>query len=155
MKIILQKDMDELGFEGDIIDVARGYARNYLIPKGFAVEATLQNMKAFELKRKKIEARKLREKEDALKLKEKVESLEISLTKKAGEEGKLYGSVTNIDIASELEKEGIVVDRKKILLDKPIKNVGDFEVPVKLYPEVIANLRVKVLPEKEEKEKQE
>ncbi len=155
MKIILQKDMDELGFEGDIIDVARGYARNYLIPKGFAVEATLQNMKAFELKRKKIEARKLREKEDALKLKEKVESLEISLTKKAGEEGKLYGSVTNIDIASELEKEGIVVDRKKILLDKPIKNVGDFEVPIKLYPEVIANLRVKVLPEKEEKEKQE
>ncbi len=155
MKIILQKDMDELGFEGDIIDVARGYARNYLIPKGFAVEATLQNMKAFELKRKKIEARKLREKEDALKLKEKVESLEISLTKKAGEEGKLYGSVTNIDIASELEKEGIVVDRKKILLDKPIKNVGDFEVPVKLYLEVIANLRVKVLPEKEEKEKQE
>ncbi len=155
MKIILQKDMDELGFEGDIIDVARGYARNYLIPKGFAVEATLQNMKAFELKRKKIEARKLREKEDALKLKEKVESLEISLTKKAGEEGKLYGSVTNIDIASELEKEGIVVDRKKILLDKPIKNVGDFEVSIKLYPEVIANLRVKVLPEKEEKEKQE
>ncbi len=155
MKIILQKDMDELGFEGDIIDVARGYARNYLIPKGFAVEATLQNMKAFELKRKKIEARKLREKEDALKLKEKVESLEISLTKKAGEEGKLYGSVTNIDIASELEKEGIVVDRKKILLDKPIKNVGDFEIPIKLYPEVIANLRVKVLPEKEEKEKQE
>ena len=153
MRIILQKDMDELGLEGDIVEVARGYARNYLIPKGFAVEATSQNIKAFELKKKKIEARRLREKEEALKLKERVEALEISLIKKTGEEGKLYGSVTNIDIASELEKKGIVVDRKKVLLDKPIKNVGDFEIPVKLYPEVIANLRLKVLPEQGEKEK--
>lgn len=153
MKIILQKDMDELGFEGDVVEVARGYARNYLIPKGFAVEATPQNMKAFELKSKKIEARRLREKEEALKLKEKVESLEIVLSRKSGEEGKLYGSVTNIDVAEELEKKGIVVDRKKVLLDKPIKNVGEFEVPIKLYPEVIANLKIKILSEEEEKEK--
>jgi len=150
MKVILQKDVDELGLEGDIIDVARGYARNYLIPKGLAVEATPQNIKAFELKRKKIEAKRLRQKEEALKLKDKIEGIEISLIRKAGGEGKLYGSVTNIDIASELEKKGIVVDRKKILLDKPIKNVGDFVIPIRIYPEVVANLKLKVLPEKEE-----
>ncbi len=149
MKIILKQDMDDLGFEGDIIEVTKGYARNYLIPKGLALEATTQNIKAFELKRKKIEARKLKEKEQALKLKENIEMLEISFIRKAGEEGKLFGSVTNIDIASELEKKGIIVERKKILLDKPIKNTGDFEVPIRLYPEVIANLKVKILPEEE------
>jgi len=152
MKIILQKDIDELGFEGDIVEVARGYARNYLIPKGLAVEASPQNIKAFELKKKKIEARRLKEKEAALKLKKRIEDMEISLVRKVGEEGKLYGSVTNIDIASELEKNDIVIDRKKILLEKPIKNVGDFEIPIRIYPEVIANLKVKVLSE-EKKQK--
>ncbi len=153
MKVILQKDVDELGFEGDIIEVKRGYARNYLIPKGLALEATPQNIKAFEQKKKKIEARKLREKEQALKLKEKIESIEISLRRKAGEEDKLYGSVTNIDIAEELEKAGIVIDRKKILLEKPIKSLGEFEVPIKVFPEIIANLKVKVLPEEKEENK--
>lgn len=152
MKVILQKDMDELGLEGDVIEVARGYARNYLIPKGLAVEATSQNMKLFEQKRKKLEAKRLREKEEALKIKDKIEVMEITFKRKAGEDGKLYGSVTNIDIASELEKNGVVVNRKKVLLDKPIKNVGDFEIPIKLYPEVIANVKLKVLPEKQEKE---
>jgi large subunit ribosomal protein L9 len=153
MKIILQKDVDELGFEGDIIEVARGYARNYLIPKGIAVEATPQNIKAFELKKKKIEARKLKEKEQALKLKDKIEEIEIVLKRKAGEEDKLYGSVTNMDIALELEKMGISIDRKKILLDKPIKNLGEFNVAIKLYPEVLANLRLKILPEEKEEKK--
>jgi len=153
MKIILQKDVDELGFEGDIIEVRRGYARNYLIPKGLALEATPQNIKAFEQKKRKIEARKLREREQALKLKEKIEAIEISLRRKAGEEDKLYGSVTNIDIAEELEKAGIVIDRKKILLEKPIKSLGEFEIPIKLFPEVIANLKVKVLPEEKEESK--
>ncbi len=153
MKVILQKDMEDLGFEGDIIEVARGYARNYLIPKGIAVEATPQNIKAFELKKKKIEARKLREKEQALKLKEKIEEMEIVIKRKAGEEDKLYGSVTNMDIALELEKAGISIDRKKILLDKPIKNLGEFSVPIKLYPEVLASLRVKILPEEKEENK--
>ncbi len=147
MKVILQRDWEELGFEGDIIEVARGYARNYLIPKGIAVEATPQNIKAFEQKKKKIEARRAREKEQALKLKEKLETLEIVFKRKAGEEDKLYGSVTNIDIAEELNKMEIPIDRKKVMLEKPIKSLGEFEVPIRVYPEVVANLKVKVIKE--------
>ncbi len=153
MKVILQRDWEDLGLEGDIIEVARGYARNYLIPKGIAVEAIPPNIKAFEQKKKKIEARRAREKEQALKLKDKIEEMEIVLKRKAGEEDKLYGSVTNMDIALELEKAGISIDRKKILLDKPIKSLGEFTVPIKLYPEVVANLKLKILPEEKEEQK--
>ena len=144
MKIILTQDIHDLGLEGDILEVANGYARNYLLPKGFALEATTQNMKLLETRRKKIEAKRLRAKEEAEGLKQKMEALELCFTQKAGEEGKLYGSVTAIDIAEELEKQGIVVDRRKIVLDKPIKEVGEFEVKVKVYPEVTATLKVKV-----------
>ncbi len=153
MKVILQRDWEDLGLEGDIIEVARGYARNFLIPKGIAVEATPPNIKAFEQKKKKIEARRAREKEQALRLKDKIEEMEIVLKRKAGEEDKLYGSVTNMDIALELEKAGISIDRKKILLDKPIKSLGEFTVPIKLYPEVVANLKLKILPEEKEEQK--
>jgi len=153
MKVILQRDWEDLGLEGDIIEVARGYARNFLIPKGIAVEATPPNIKAFEQKKKKIEARRAREKEQALRIKDKIEEMEIVLKKKAGEEDKLYGSVTNMDIALELEKAGISIDRKKILLDKPIKSLGEFTVPIKLYPEVVANLKLKILPEEKEEQK--
>ena len=147
MRVILMQDMHNLGLEGDILDVADGYARNYLLPKGFALEATSQNLKFLEARRKKIEARRLKAKEDAEQLKEKMEGLELCFTQKAGEEGKLYGSVTAIDIAEELEKQGIVVDRRKIVLERPIKEIGDFEVKVKIYPEVTANLKVKVQAE--------
>jgi large subunit ribosomal protein L9 len=147
MKIILRQDADELGLEGDIVHVANGYGRNYLIPKGIALEATPQNKKAFELQRKKIEVRRLKAREEAENLKLKVEGIVIALSQKAGEEGKLYGSVTSMDIASGLEKQGIVIDRRKILLEKPIKTLGEFEVPVKIYPEVIAEIKVLVAPE--------
>ncbi|HDG98243.1 MAG: 50S ribosomal protein L9 [Deltaproteobacteria bacterium] len=144
MRIILTQDIHDLGLEGDILDVANGYARNYLLPKGFALEATPQNLRFLETRRKKIEAKRLRAKEEAEQLKEKIEALELCFTHKAGEEGKLYGSVTAIDIAEELEKQGIVVDRRKVVLERPIKEVGDFEVKVKIYPEVTATLRIKV-----------
>ncbi|UCF82989.1 MAG: 50S ribosomal protein L9 [Desulfobacteraceae bacterium] len=147
MKIILRQDVDELGLEGDIINVANGYGRNYLIPKGIALEATPQNKKALELQRKKIEVRRVKARGEAEKLKQKVEEIVITLSQKAGEEGKLYGSVTSMDIASDLEKKGIVIDRRKILLEKPIKTLGEFEVPVKIYPEVIADIKVVVAPE--------
>jgi large subunit ribosomal protein L9 len=147
MKIILRQDVDELGLEGDIINVANGYGRNYLIPKGIALEATPQNRKALELQRKKIEVRRVKARGEAEKLKQKVEEIVITLSQKAGEEGKLYGSVTSMDIASDLEKKGIVIDRRKILLEKPIKTLGEFEVPVKIYPEVIADIKVVVAPE--------
>jgi len=149
MEIILLQDLDELGLEGDIVKVADGYARNYLIPRGIAFEATPQNVKSVEQRRKKIEFRKLKAKEEAELLKEKVSEVLVQLSQKAGEEGKLYGSVTGMDIAAELEKQGIVVDRRKIMLDKPIKALGEFEVPVKIYPEVIGSIKVVVSPKVE------
>jgi large subunit ribosomal protein L9 len=150
MEIILQQDVDELGLEGDIVNVARGYARNYLIPKGVALEASPQNIKTLELKRKKIEVRKLKAKEAAEKLKQDLQGQEITFSQKAGEEGKLYGSVTSMDIASELEKRGIIIDRRKIVLEKPIKTLGETEVAVKIYPRVIGHIKVVVVPEKGE-----
>ncbi|VBB42087.1 50S ribosomal protein L9 [uncultured Desulfatiglans sp.] len=147
MKVILRQDLDELGLEGDVVDVAKGYVRNYLVPRGIAVLATSQNIKAFELQKKKIELRRLRAKEEAVQLKERLEGMGLSFAQKAGEEGKLYGSVTAMDIAEELEKKGFVVDRRKILLDKPIKSVGDYKVPVRIYPGVTGMLQLSVASE--------
>jgi len=147
MKIILQQDIHDLGLEGETVEVADGYARNYLIPKGLALEATAQNLKMMEQRQRKIEAKRLRAKEEAQALKEKMEALVLMFRQKAGEEGKLYGSVTAMDIASALEEKGIVVDRRKIVLDQPIKSLGDFDVTVKIYPEVTATLKVTVSPE--------
>lgn len=147
MKIILRQDMDPLGLEGDIVDVAKGYARNYLIPKGIALEANNQNVKLLESQRKKIEIKRLKAKEEAEKIKERLADVMITISQKAGEEDKLYGSVTSMDIAAHLEKEGIIIDRKKISMDKPIKSLGDFEVPIKLYPEVTGSIKVSVIPE--------
>ena len=151
MDIILQQDVDELGLEGDVVNVARGYARNYLIPKEIGVEASQANIKALELKRKKININRLKAKEQAEKLQKEMEDVVVNLSQKAGEEGKLYGSVTTMDIASLLEKQGIVIDRRKILLEKPIKTIGEFVVPVKIYPEVTGSIKIIVTPlEKEE-----
>ena len=149
MEIILRQDMDELGLEGDIVTVAKGYARNYLIPKGRALEASPQNIKALELQRKKIEVKRLKAKEEAQKVKDKLEGLVITISQKAGEEGKLYGAVTNVDVASYLEKQGIVIDRRKVVLEKPIKSLGEFEVSVKIYPEVTGSVKVVVVPGEE------
>jgi large subunit ribosomal protein L9 len=143
----LTQDRDALGLEGDIVDVANGYARNYLIPKGIALEANKQNIKLMEMQKKKIEAKRFKAREDAEKVKEKMADVVITISQKAGEENKLYGSVTSMDIASQLEKQGIAIDRRKIALDKPIKTLGEFDVPVKLYPEVTGSLRVVVIPE--------
>jgi large subunit ribosomal protein L9 len=147
MKVILKTEVEPLGFEGDIVTVANGYARNHLIPKGFALEATTQNVKLMEMQRKKIEIRRLKAKEDAEKVKERIGDVFVTITQKAGEEGRLYGSVTTMDIAAELEKQGITIERRKILLDKPIKTLGDFDVPVRIHPEVTAGIRVTVTPE--------
>ena len=149
MKVILTADMDSLGFEGDIVDVAKGYGRNYLIPKGLALEASRQNIQLMEMQRKKIEVKRLKAKEDAERVREKIEELVITIRQKAGEEDKLYGSVTTMDIAACLEKEGVTIDRKKLLLDKPIKTLGEYEVPVKLYPEVTAKVKIVVIPEEQ------
>ena len=152
MEVILRQDVDELGLEGDIVDVAKGYARNYLVPKGIALEATPQNRKALELQSKKIELKRLKGRQDAEKVKERLEGTVINLLQKAGEEGKLYGSVTTMDIASHLEAQGIKIDRRKIVLDRPIKTLGEHEVPIKIYPEVTGSVKVIVSAQGEEKD---
>ena len=148
MKIILREDMDALGLEGDIVDVANGYGRKYLIPKGIALEANTQNIKLLETQRKKIEIKRLKAKEEAEKVKERLADVMITISQKAGEEDKLYGSVTSMDIAAHLEKQGILIDRKKISMDKPIKALGEYDVPIRLYPEVTGSIKVTVVPEK-------
>ena len=147
MKVILAQDMESLGLGGEIVNVAKGYARNYLIPRGIALEATEQNIKLTEMQRKNIEIKRVKAKEDAVKLKEKLSGVSVTIAQKVGEEDKLYGSVTTMDIAEQLEKQGITVDRRRMTLDKPIKSLGEFSVTLKLHPEVTAPIKVVVIPE--------
>jgi len=149
MKIILMQDFESLGFEGDIVDVAKGYARNYLIPKGAAIEANDANLKSLEMRRGKITARHMKDKEEAERAAEKISQITVTIIRKAGEEGKLYGSVTSRDIAQELEREGISVDRRKIIADEAIRALGEFDVGIKLHPEIMANIKVVVKKEGE------
>ncbi len=150
MKIILMQDFESLGFEGDIVDVARGYARNYLFPKGVAIEASNSNLKAMDMRKGKIMANHTKDKEAAERVREKISQVTITVRQKVGEEGRLYGSVTSRDIAQELESEGIVVDRRKIVIDETIRALGEFEVPIKLHPEVMAKIKVVVEGKEEE-----
>ena len=153
MKVILLKDVESLGLEGDSVEVSRGYARNYLIPKGISVEANNANLKALELKKKKIMAKRMQDKEAAERIKEQISSITVTIRGKAGEEGKLYGSITSRDIAQELENGGVTVDRKKIVIDEPIRTIGNHEVSIKLYPEVVAKITIAVEGEEEEEKK--
>jgi large subunit ribosomal protein L9 len=146
MKVILRQDVDELGLEGTIVTVKEGYARNYLIPKGFALMANTGNIKLIESQKKKIEANRLKAKEDAEKVARELEALVITIAQKVGEEDKLYGSVTSMDIADQIEKNGMSIDRKKIVLDKPIKTLGEFDVKIKLHSQVVATVKVAVVP---------
>jgi large subunit ribosomal protein L9 len=147
MKVILKEDVKSLGALGSVVNVADGYARNYLIPKNLAVEANTKNVKTLEHEKKKIaeQAKKIRN--SAQSLAEKLSSMTITLSAKAGEEEKLFGSVTNIDIAEALKKEGLDIDRKKIALDEPIKRLGSYTVGIKIHPELIARLNIAVVSE--------
>ncbi len=147
MKVILTQDMESLGLGGEIVNVAKGYARNYLIPRGMALEATEQNIKFTENQRKTIEIKRIKAKEEALKVKEKLSGVSVTIAQKVGEEDKLYGSVTTMDIADQLEKQGISVERRRIVLDKPLKSLGEFAVAVKIHPDVTASIKVVVVPE--------
>ena len=146
MEVILRQDVIDLGYEGNIVKVADGYARNYLIPKNLAVKATPQNLRMFEQIRRKIEIKRLRAKEDAEQLKTKLEALELVFFEKAGEDGKLYGSVTNMAIAEALEEKDVVIDRKKIVIDEAIKTVGEHNAHAKLYHGVTASIKLTVNP---------
>ena len=147
MKVILTTEIDTLGLEGDTVDVAKGYARNYLIPKSFALEANTQNIKKMEMQKKKIDERRLKAKESAEQARDLIKEKVITITQKAGEEDKLYGSVTTMDIAEAMEKADISIDRRKLVLDKPIKSLGEYEVTIKLHPEVTGTIKVVVAAE--------
>lgn len=144
MKVILKENIETLGNIGDIVKVAPGYARNYLIPKGYAVEATTRNAKELEHTKRQMEYKKNKVLELARNLAEKIASVPVNLQHQAGEGDKLFGSVTNMELAEALKKNGLDIDRKKILLAEPIKHLGEYDVPVKLHPEVTATLKVVV-----------
>jgi large subunit ribosomal protein L9 len=144
MKVILKENIETLGHIGDIVKVAPGYARNFLVPKGFAIEATEKNAKALEHDKRQLAYKKNKALESARSLAAKLEGLAIELVHQAGEEGKLFGSVTNMEIAAYLAEKGFDIDRKKIVLADSIKQVGEVSIPVKIHPEVVATLKVTV-----------
>lgn len=147
MKVILKSDVKDLGEVGGVVSVKDGFARNYLIPKNLAVEANEKNIKALEHERKKILEVARKVKAGAEDLAAKISSLSVTIMAKAGEEDKLFGSVTSMDIADALKGQGFDIDKKKIVLDDPIKRLGAYTVPVKIHSSVSAQLNVVVAGE--------
>jgi len=144
MKLILRADMENLGKLGEIVSVKPGYGRNYLIPQGLAMTASKSNLKVFELERKKLQAKMDSLRAGASDLASKIAAATVTIEVRVGEGDKLYGSVTSAMIADGLEAQGIVVDRKKIVLDDPIRSIGVHEVEVKLHADVRGTIRVMV-----------
>ncbi len=149
MKVILKEDVEGLGNAGDIVNVKDGYARNYLIPRGLALRATVRNVKALEKQRQMVLQRINKERKRYEAFAAKLAELKVVIKKRAGEEGKLFGSVTTRDIAEALEQMGYELDRKRIVLDEPIKALGNYTVKVKLPYQVEAELTIEVVPEEE------
>ncbi|GAB4167423.1 MAG: 50S ribosomal protein L9 [Geothermobacteraceae bacterium] len=149
MEIILTENVEGLGQIGDLVRVKPGYARNYLVPKGLAVVANNRNIKELEHQKRQAERKFQRVVQAAEVLKGKIEALNLQIAHKAGEEGKLYGAVTAMELEAKLAEQGVEIDRRKIQLDEPIKNVGDFEVPVKLDAGVSATIKLSVVAEAE------
>lgn len=147
MKVILREDVAHLGKAGDLADVRNGYGRNYLIPYGKAVPASDKNLRQLEHQKRVIFQRQAKLKASAEAVAAKVSSLQVTIARKVGEQDKLYGSVTNKDIADALAKMGTEIDRHSIVLPEAIRSLGTFDVPVKLHASVTANLKVWVVAE--------
>ncbi len=147
MEVILLEDIEKLGHRGQMVKVADGYARNFLLPKKMAVGATLQNKKWVEQQRVRFLKLEAKERGDAQDLATLLQDVGLKFVRKAGEQGNLFGSVTAIDVAEGLIKQGYHIDRRKIQLDTPLKVVGDYEVPIKLHRDVIGKVKVKIEPE--------
>ena len=150
MQVILRTDIEGLGKLGDVVRVKPGYARNYLLPRNLAMEATPGNLKEFENQRRKLQEKLDKDRFDAERLAEQLQDLELHIPVRVGEGDKLYGSVTTAMIASALAEQGFDLDKKKIELDKPIRSLGEFSVPVKVYPEVRPEIKVVVVRHGEE-----
>ncbi|NPV78735.1 MAG: 50S ribosomal protein L9 [Firmicutes bacterium] len=148
MKVILKQDVKNLGKQGTLVNVAEGYARNYLIPRGMAEEASDSNLKALADKKRTEDEKARRELASAQKLKSRLSEASIRIYARAGEGGKLFGSITSKDISDAIMSTvKVEVDKKKIELAEPIKSVGAYTVPVRLHPQVVANLRVEIVAE--------
>jgi len=148
MQVILRKDVEDLGKMGDVVQVKGGYARNFLIPRGAAYAATKANLARLAEERRVLEQRAVKEQRIAGDVAAKVHGLRVTATAIVGEEDRMFGSVTSQDIAELLREKGIDVDRRKILLEEPIRTLGEHEVPVKLHADVTATLIVEVVKEK-------
>lgn len=149
LKLILREDVDKLGARGEVVNVKPGFARNYLLPKGLAMPVTPGVEKLLAQEKKKYESKQNALKDDATKLKESIEAVTVTLRKKAGEKGTLFGAVTPTDIAEGLATHGIKLDKRKIDLHEPVKAIGDFKVAIRLHREVSATLKLSVIKEEE------
>ena len=145
MQVILREDVDNLGKIGDLVKVKDGYARNFLVPAKKAIEATPKNVKAMEHAKKMVSDRIRTLKKSASADADRIKSLAVTIKAKVGEEGKLFGSVTTMDIADAMQAQGVAIDKRKIMLEEPIKRTGDYTVPVKLHTDVVADLKVSVI----------
>ena len=148
-KVLLREDVDDLGARGEIVRVRAGYARNYLLPRNLAVQATAGNVKGIEAERAALLKKEANERSTAEAQSQKMSSLVLEFKRKAGEQGALYGSVTSMDVAELLKDKGYEIDRHRIHLREPLKRLGDYTVPVRLHREVTIDLQVKVVPEGE------
>lgn len=147
MKVILKKDVESLGTAGNIIEVKDGYARNYLIPKGLALKADQRNLKILEEEQKRIKLKLNKDKKNAELLAQKLNGVSCTATVAVGEEDRVFGSVTSQNIADLLKEKGFDIDRRKILLDEPIKALGIYDIPIKLHSEVEAKIKLWVVKE--------
>ena len=149
MEVILKEDIFHLGKMGDLVRVRDGYARNYLIPHGMVLVANRKNQRVLEHQKRVVAQQKDRVLRSAQDFKEKLDSLSLTIAARVGLEGKLFGSVTNMNIEKALKEKGIEVERRKIDISEPIKALGDYEVPVRLSAEVSATLKVSVVPQED------
>lgn len=147
MRVVLREDIDKLGRRGEVRDVAAGYARNFLLPKGKALAATDGNMKRVEQERRRYAVKQAKEKEDAAAVGRRLAGVSCTIVRKVGENDQLYGSVTASDIAEFLAREGVEIDKRRILLEEPIKALGIYTIPVKLHADVQGEVRVWVVKE--------
>lgn len=147
MQVILREEIDTLGKIGDVVKVADGYARNYLVPMKKAIEATPKNVHAMDHAKKMVSDRLRKLKKEATAEADKIKAVSVTIKVKTGEEGKLFGAVTSKDIAEAVQAQGVVIDKRKIVLDEPIKRVGDYTVTVKLHTDIAAEIKVSVVAE--------
>jgi len=149
MEVILRETIDNLGRAGQVVKVANGYARNFLLPKKLAYVATPGNLKVIEAERQSLLRKEAKQKDDSEKLQHILDDVEITIRRKVGEHDMLYGSVTNSDVAEALEMKGFQIEKRKIHMDDHIKSLGEFSIPIRLFKDVTAHIKLKVEAETE------